>query len=579
MAGYVTALDRLSAAAATLAVGIGGMALTGWIVDNDLLKGAGGPILMKANAATGLVACGLALHASVAHRPLVRWLAVPLAILAGALGILTLSEHIIGWNLGIDELLFVEAPGSPATASPGRMGPNASLSLTFIATAVLLLHRRPRVAQRLALTTAVLALIALVGYWYRVQELYSVARYTGIALPTAVGLASLSVGIVTANAAAGPAAFLLSQGPGGILARRLILPAIVIPPALGYLRVVGQQSNLDDTGMGTALLVVVLVVLFTGLIWQTAVTLDETDRARATVERERDDLLLRERAARETAERANRLKDEFIATVSHELRTPLNAIVGWTQLLRTNLVSDERRSYAADVVARNSKFLARLIEDLLDVSRIATGQITLDFQPVNMVTIAHRAVETFTASAVEKGISLVTSVDGVEAYVRGDAERLQQVVNNLLSNAVKFTPTAGRVEVSVEAASERVELVVADSGCGIDAEFLPHVFERFRQEDATATREHGGLGLGLAIARELAQLHGGSIAAFSAGRGGGARFVVSLPRTEAPVVPHLDAQSRPASVITAPDEAEVGAAVPQSIIGQSSRPADDPSAR
>jgi signal transduction histidine kinase len=575
----VTALDRLSAAAATLAIGIGGMALAGWILDNDILKGTGGSILMKANAAAGLVFCGLALRTSVAHRRSIRVLATPLALLGLAIGSLTLSEHIVGWNLGIDELLFAEEPGSPATASPGRMGPNASLSLTFIALAVLLHHRRPRVAQRLALTTGVLALIALIGYWYRVQELYSVARYTGIALPTAIGLASLSVGIVTANAAAGPAAFLLSQGPGGILARRLILPAIVIPPALGYLRVVGQQSNLYDTGMGTALLVVVLVVLFTGLIWQTAVSLDETDRARAAVERERDDLLLRERTARETAERANRLKDEFIATVSHELRTPLNAIVGWTQLLRTNLVSDERRSYAADVVARNGKFLARLIEDLLDVSRIATGQITLDLHPVNMVSIAHRAVDAFTAPAGEKGISLVARVDGVEAYVRGDAERLQQVANNLLSNAVKFTPTGGTVEVSIAVAPERVELVVADSGRGIDAAFLPHVFERFRQEDATATREHGGLGLGLAIARELVQLHGGSISAFSSGRGGGARFVVSLPSTDAPLVPQPELPARLAGAIEAPDEAELEAAMQQSIIGQSSRPAGDPSAR
>jgi signal transduction histidine kinase len=556
------------------------MVLAGWLLDNDVLKGAGGSILMKANAATGLVTCGLALRASVSRRRVVRWLAVPLAILGGAIGTLTLSEHIVGWNLGIDQLLFVEEPGSPATASPGRMGPNASLSLTFIAVAILLMHRRPRVAQRLALTTGVLALIALVGYWYGVQELYSVARYTGIALPTAVGLAALSVGLVTANAAAGPAAFLLSDGPGGILARRLILPAIVIPPTLGYLRVVGQQANLYDTAFGTAMLAVVLVVLFTGLVWQTAVRLDETDRARAAVERERDDLLLRERAARETAERANRLKDEFIATVSHELRTPLNAIVGWTQLLRTNLVSDERRSYAADVVSRNGKFLARLIEDLLDVSRIATGQIALDLQPVSVATIAHRAVDAFAAAAGEKGISLSARVDGTEGFVRGDAERLQQVANNLVSNAVKFTPDGGKVEVSVASTADRVELAVGDSGRGIDTAFLPHVFERFRQEDATATREHGGLGLGLAIARELVQLHGGSISAFSAGRGQGARFVVSLPCTEAPlVVPLPDPLPVPVSASEAPVAEEVEAAMPRSIIGVSSRPADDPSAR
>jgi signal transduction histidine kinase len=266
--------------------------------------------------------------------------------------------------------------------------------------------------------------------------------------------------------------------------------------------------------------------------------------------------------------------------VSHELRTPLNAIVGWTQLLRTNLVSDERRSYAADVVSRNGKFLARLIEDLLDVSRIATGQITLDLQPVSMASIAHRAVDAFAAPAAEKQIALTARVNGAEGFVRGDAERLQQVANNLVSNAVKFTPEGGMVEVCVESRADRVELVVADSGRGIDPAFLPHVFERFRQEDATATREHGGLGLGLAIARELVQLHGGSISVFSSGRGDGARFVVSLPGTEAPVVvPRPEPPSLPAIASDAPAVAEVEAAMQQSIIGRSAGSADDPSAR
>jgi signal transduction histidine kinase len=525
----VTSLDRVSAAAGTFAAAIGALALAGWALDLDILKGAGGAITMKPNAAFGLVACGLALRAYISSRRTIRWLSSVFAVAGGLIGILTLGQHIAGWDFGIDELVFSEVPGSPATASPARMGPIASLSLTLAGSALLVMRRRPAIAQALGLTVGALAFVALIGYWYRVQELYGVARYTGIAWPTAAALQALSVGLITANPQAGPAAVLLSRRPGGVLARRLILPAILIPPALGYLRVAGQQAGIDDTGMGTALLVVALVVLFTGLIWQTAVTLDATDRERAAVQDERDDLLVRERAARQTAERANQLKDEFLATVSHELRTPLNAIVGWTQLLRTNFVPEERRSHAADVVARNAKFLARLIEDLLDVSRISSGQITLQPQRVDLSTVADRAVEAFADTARDKGVNVTSWADRVQAMVNGDPERLQQIANNLIANAVKFTPPGGKVDVSVRVNGESADLVVSDNGRGIRADFLPYVFERFRQEDATATREYGGLGLGLAIARELAALHNGKVQAFSDGAGQGATFVLKLP--------------------------------------------------
>jgi signal transduction histidine kinase len=525
----VTAPNRVSAAAGTFATAIGALTLVGWALELDVLKGLGGAITMKPNAAFGLVACGLSLNAQLSRRRALCRLAPVLAVAGGVIGFLTLSQHVIGWNLGIDELVFVEGPGSPATASPGRMGPNASLSLTLAAASLLLLRRRPRLAQALALTMGTLAFLALVGYWYRVQELYSLARYTGIAWPTAAALQALSVGLITANPHAGPASALLTRGPGGVLARRLILPAILIPPVLGYLRVAGQQAGFYDTGLGTALLVVLLAALFTGLIWQTAVTLDATDRERQAVQIERDDLLERERVARQTAERANQLKDEFLATVSHELRTPLNAIVGWTQLLRLELVPAERRRHAADVVARNAKFLARLIEDLLDVSRISTGQITLDARPVNLSTVADRAVEAFADSARDKGVTLTSWADGVRAIVEGDPERLQQIANNLLANAVKFTPPGGKVDVTVRQTDGSADLVVSDTGRGIRPDFLPYVFERFRQEDATATREYGGLGLGLAIARELAALHNGKVQAFSDGAGQGATFVLRLP--------------------------------------------------
>jgi signal transduction histidine kinase len=313
------------------------------------------------------------------------------------------------------------------------------------------------------------------------------------------------------------------------MARAMIIPAVVVPLILGYARVRGQQANVFDTGLGTALFSVFVVVLFSALIWRTAITLDDSHRAREAAQRERDELLIKEQAARENAERASRFKDEFLAALSHELRTPLNAVVGWTEMLRSEAVPPERRAHAAEVVARNGRFLARLIEDLLDVSRFATGQMRLTLQPVDLMTVTARAIDAIESSAKEKDIHLQARLDGAKVTVAGDPERLQQILVNLLSNAVKFTPARGSVEVVATVNASHVEVAVRDSGQGIQSEFLPHVFERFRQGDSTPTREHGGLGLGLSIARELAELHGGTVSAFSAGEGRGATFTVSLP--------------------------------------------------
>ena len=531
--------DRLvSRAAGSLAIAVGAMVLTGWSLDNDILKGAGGPITMKANTAVGLLACGLSLRLFVRPGTTAAFLSRITAAFVGVLGLATLSQHIAGWNLGIDELLFKEPPGSPATASPGRMGINGSLSLTLASVALLTLRRRPVVAQLLACVMAVVATVAVVGYWYGAQELYGIARVTGIAWPTAVTLLGLSIGILMARPDARPVAAILADGPGGMMARAMLIPAVVVPLILGYARVRGQQSNLFDTGLGTALFAVLVVVLFSALIWRTAITLDDSHRAREAAQRERDDLLIKEQAARENAERANRFKDEFLAALSHELRTPLNAIVGWTHMLRSDAVPAHRRAHAAEVVARNGQFLARLIDDLLDVSRFATGQMRLTFQPVDLITVSERAVDAIDSSAKEKGVRVLAHRDHARVMVAGDPERLQQVLVNLLSNAVKFTPAGGTVEVTVTIAAPHVEVSVRDSGRGIGAEFLPHVFERFRQGDSTPTREHGGLGLGLAIARDLAELHGGSVRAFSDGEGRGATFTVSLPVLDTPPGPN-----------------------------------------
>lgn len=269
---------------------------------------------------------------------------------------------------------------------------------------------------------------------------------------------------------------------------------------------------------------------------------------RQQAEQRQAEMLLREQEARQQAEAANRIKDEFLAVLSHELRTPLSPILGWTQLLKAGKCSPERTQQALDTIERNAKLQTQLIEDLLDMSRILRGKLMLDKLPVNLHTVVESAVETVRLAAEAKAMSLqVTCCDG-PVQVMGDPARLQQVVWNLLSNAIKFTPEGGHIEVNLEplclgqpnaqsydlaqtseANSNYAQITVTDTGRGIAPDFLPYVFDTFRQADSTTTRRFGGLGLGLAIVRQIVELHGGSVWAESPGEGQGSRFVIRLP--------------------------------------------------
>jgi signal transduction histidine kinase/CHASE1-domain containing sensor protein/ActR/RegA family two-component response regulator len=240
-------------------------------------------------------------------------------------------------------------------------------------------------------------------------------------------------------------------------------------------------------------------------------------------------LLKLERTAREAAEESNRLKDEFLATVSHELRTPLTAILGWSRLLEGGSLDDDVTQQAVETIGRNAKAQAQIVDDILDVSRIITGNLYIDLHPLEVVPVVENAINVVRPTADAKGIRIETYFDSAPAMISGDANRLQQVVWNLLSNAVKFTDSGGRVCVKVSRVDSTVEIKVSDTGQGISKEFLPYVFDRFRQADSTTTRQHGGLGLGLAIARHLVEIHGGMIKAESQGDGRGASFTIKLP--------------------------------------------------
>ncbi|HEX8186505.1 MAG TPA: ATP-binding protein [Blastocatellia bacterium] len=254
---------------------------------------------------------------------------------------------------------------------------------------------------------------------------------------------------------------------------------------------------------------------------------DITDRKQ--VEQQREQLLAHEQKARKIAEEANQLKDDFLATLSHEMRTPLNAIIGWADLLKSGERGTEFLSHAVEVITRNAKMQSQLIEDILDVSRIIAGKFQLDTRLVELVPIIDNTIESARPSAEAKGIRLTTSIDSSLGVVFCDPVRLQQAVWNLLANAIKFTPRSGQVEVSLERDGASARLSVKDTGEGISPEFLPYVFDRFRQNDSSYARKHSGLGLGLAIAHHIVQLHGGTIEAHSEGEGQGATFTIRLP--------------------------------------------------
>jgi len=256
---------------------------------------------------------------------------------------------------------------------------------------------------------------------------------------------------------------------------------------------------------------------------------------------------------------ANRMKDEFLATLSHELRTPLNAILGWTQLLATERLNEEV-SHGLEVIERNARAQTKLIEDLLDVSRITSGKLRLSVRPMRLCPVVEAVLDAVRPAAAAKQIATDVELDDGGQQISGDSDRLQQVIWNLLNNAVKFTPNGGRIEVNLRREGNHLRLRVSDTGRGITPEFLPHVFDRFRQADSTSTRTHGGLGIGLAIVRHIIELHGGSVQAQSPGEGLGASFVVDVPimaKEEPVAAPAMPARTNGERVITGDDHSQL----------------------
>jgi PAS domain S-box-containing protein len=285
------------------------------------------------------------------------------------------------------------------------------------------------------------------------------------------------------------------------------------------------------------------------------VVVEITERKR--IEEELERLLNQEKAAREGAEAANRMKDEFLATVSHELRTPLTSIMGWASMLLGGSFPEPQARHALEVIARSAKSQSELIADILDMSRIVTGRLKLDARPVEIESVFQAAIDVVRPSAQAKRIALKVLLDGQRRMVFGDASRLQQAIWNLLSNAVKFTNEGGHIEAQLTLASDQVEISITDNGIGIEPQFLPYLFERFRQADSSSTRRYGGLGLGLAVVRHVVEMHGGRVSASSSGRGHGSKFKITLPLMPIAPLPEFSSfEPKPDTRAVAPFQAK-----------------------
>ena len=524
-------LARRAVAAAQLAslvsAGAGVAVLIGWLADIPPLTSLylPGPTI-KTNAAIGLTCLGLANLLLIAPHGRRHWdhAAYLLASVPPVIGALTLSEHVFGWELGIDQLIATEPVGAMATVSPNRMGPPASTANLLLGLALLLGSRRTgrgaAAAHLLAFISGVVALLAVMGYAYGLSELYAVARYTGIALMTAVALLVLSIAIQAGRPETGLAALLCREDEVGVFARRMVPAAIFLPFSLGWLLTRARGAGLIDAPFAIAAMSLVLIVLLAAVIWRTGTQLVLSLDARAETERALGES---ERTLRE----ADHQKTEFLATLSHELRNPLAPIRFAVELLTGPPAAAER---ARQTIERQVRHLTRLIDDLLDLTRITRNKLNLHVRPSQLQPLVSDALDAVASELARGRHEVHVDLPPQPVWLQVDPDRVVQMLVNLLTNAARYSDPGGRITIGAAVDLENVTISVRDTGHGIAPADLERVFERFVQVGGTP---HGGLGIGLALVRALAELHGGGVEAHSEGTGKGSEFRLRLPRAEA----------------------------------------------
>ncbi|WP_257462734.1 sensor histidine kinase [Archangium lipolyticum] len=532
---------------------VGLVVLVAWLLDIPSLKGLRpGLPTMKVNTALCFMFSGSALvlvgfsRSSAFKRWAVRVGAGLVILISGA----TFAQYVFEVDLGIDQLLVSDPILGVELGHPGRMAPNTAVCFFLIGISLLSIELKTRVvgwpSQYLAALAGVISLVCFVGYVYGLREFTGISRYAQMAVHTTVCFLLLSMGVFFARPDRGFMKVVTHSGLGGVLSRWLLPPAFILPILLAGLVLAGYREDAYSLPFAVALIATVNVLTFAGLVWGAAFSLDREEARRLRTEEERIRLVEREQAARaeaeaqqreraraEAAERearnAVRTREEVLAVVSHDLKNPLGSISLTVQLLRRLIpegeVGERMRNHTG-TIERSVQRMDRLIRDLLDMASLEAGRLKLDLGQYAVDDLVREGLVLLEPLAIQKRIELRTWLPRERCRVSCDRDRLFQVLSNLVGNALKFTPEGGRVTVEVECGEEFVRFCVRDTGPGISAEALPHLFQPFWQAEGTGKK---GTGLGLFITRGLVQAHGGSVGVESE-EGQGSTFSFTLPR-------------------------------------------------
>jgi signal transduction histidine kinase len=531
--------SRLAGAGAIGSTAIGVLVLIGWAFDVERLRTIlPAQIVMLPNTAVAFALGGtsLWLARSADTSPVARRASRTIAAIVLVLGAIWVTERLTGWNAGIDTILF----GAKLERYPyrplGLMATNSTVCIALAGAALLMLdvetRRRHRPSQILAIAGLAIATLGLVGHMYGAPALYQqpIDRAAGMAVITAITIATLNVGILFARADRGDLALLTGPDLGGVLARRLLPAAILVPLILGWLWIRGREELLFSRESGMALLSIVTIAVLMTLVLGSARVLRDIDRDRQAVLEREEAATQAARNALATAETASRAKSDFLAVMSHELRTPLNAIIGYASLLSdgvTGAVSNPQRTQLARIKA-SAAHLVGLIDEILTLSRIEAGREEMRPEVVPIIRLLDEAGAMAVPLAEAKGLAFRIDAPADSVVIETDCGRTRQVLVNLLSNALKFTD-AGEITMAAVADDGEVCFSIRDTGIGIAPEHLDRIFDEFWQVEQATTRRVGGSGLGLSVSRRLARLLGGELTVESE-VARGSTFILRLPK-------------------------------------------------